>query len=326
LSGLSYNVLSNLVKLHQLLTELPSTTSTQRSSRYRYTTRTHSPPTMKSQSESSFISSIASQMLDNMSEKYPNSTRRALKFASFAGTALSQRYQSTVSEASSLWSQYRCSLFSGKSLDLATPVKSRTQVIIERMAEKYEPRSRLTLGACSSSSPVATQYSPRIQDHPTQTTACTSTESPSATISIQPSIVSTARYTGEILYSRGFACHNSQRDVEYPIGSPSYPEQGHSLIPVLHNGTSPPGSDHSERSSETSSSSRQSSASNRLGNMDVNLNDYPVKDELPFDHEPCLGDSEGASIDAIGDTGSVLNLGGVDMGGGNFSVGDCGIQ
>ena len=95
---------------------------------------------------------------------------------------------------------------------------------------------------------------------------------------------------------------------------------------VLHNGTSPPGSDHSEGSSETSSSSRQSSASNRLGNMDVNLNDYPVKDELPVYYEPCLGNSEGASIDASGDTGSGLNLGGVDIGGGNFSVGDCGIQ
>lgn len=60
--------------------------------------------------------------------------------------------------------------------------------------------------------------------------------------------------------------------------------------------------------------------------MDVNLNDYPVKGELPLDYEPCLSDSEGASIDAIGDTGSGLDLGGVDMGGGNFSVGDCGIQ
>jgi len=281
---------------------------------------------MKSQSEVSFASSILTRLLDDLSQEHPNAKRRALKFASFAGTALSQRYQSIVSEASSLWSRYRCSLFSGKSLDLATPVKSRTQVIIERMAEKYKPRSRLTLGACSSLSPIATRYSPRSQDDPTQTIVCTSTESPSATMSIQPSIVSTALYTSEGPYSRRLASHNSQRDVKYPIGSSSYPEQHHSPNPVFHNGTSPPVFYHSEMSSETSSSSRESSPSKRLGNMDINLNNYPVRDELPEDQGPSVIDSDGASMDGDGDLGSGLNFGEVDMGGANFSVGDCGIQ
>lgn len=163
---------------------------------------------MKRHSKPSFASSIASHMLDNLSEEYPNATRRALEFASFAGKALSRGYQSIGSEASYLCSLYPSSLFSGKSLDLATPVKSRTQVSIERMAENYKPRNRLTSAACSSSSRSPTQSSPPTQDHPTETFACTSTESPSATMSIQPSIVSTAPYTYEDLYSKGLASHN----------------------------------------------------------------------------------------------------------------------
>ena len=60
--------------------------------------------------------------------------------------------------------------------------------------------------------------------------------------------------------------------------------------------------------------------------MDINLNNYPVRDELPEDQGPSIIDSDGASMDGDGDLGSGLNFGEVDMGGANFSVGDCGIQ
>jgi hypothetical protein len=60
--------------------------------------------------------------------------------------------------------------------------------------------------------------------------------------------------------------------------------------------------------------------------MDVNLNAYPIKDELPGCHTPCVSDFAGPSVDGKGGASSGFKLGEIDVGGGNFNVGDCGLQ
>jgi hypothetical protein len=62
--------------------------------------------------------------------------------------------------------------------------------------------------------------------------------------------------------------------------------------------------------------------------MDVNLNGYPIKDQLPGYNVSCVGDSGGPSIDGIGGAGSDWNVdstgGGNNLGGGGGVGGDGG--
>jgi hypothetical protein len=148
---------------------------------------------------------------------------------------------------------------------------------------------------------------------------------PLESMSERPS-VNAAPPSYEEIHPIGLATPNALRKVKRPIDSPSYPQYHQSLKSVSIAGASPPESKHSRNISDTSSSGRESSPSRRPGDMDVNLNAYPIKDELPGYHAPCVSDSGGLSVDGKGGASSGFKLGDIDVGGGNFNVGDCGLQ
>ena len=181
------------------------------------------------------------------------------------------------------------------------------------------------MGTCTSFCPSESQHSPQIEAHLTHTTTCTGTESPSATIPEQSSVSIAPPSYGDI-YPLGLVTPHPHRKPKRPIESPSDPGQHQPSKSFSIAGTSPTESKHSRNKSEPSSSGRDSSPSRRPGEMDVNLNAYPIKDELSGHHAPCVGDSGGPSVDGKGGTSSGFQLGDIAVGGGNFNLGDCGLQ
>jgi hypothetical protein len=284
------------------------------------------------QNRPSLVSAIITDVLEDISKAHPKAARRALECASYAESLLSRipGYQSTDSNSPSWWSRYKPSENSSNRLSFTRPSGSRARDIIDRLAAKYKPSNRLTMGPCTSFCPSETQYSSRIEAHPTQTTACIGTESPSATQSEQHSVSATPP-SYEDISSLGLVSPHPQRKVKRPIDSPAYPEQHQLSKTVSIAGTSPTESKYSRNRSDTSSSGRESSPSRRPGNMDVNLNAYPIKEELPGHDAPCVGNSDGTSIDGIGGARVDLNVdgiggGGGGGGGGGIDLGGCQFQ
>jgi hypothetical protein len=277
------------------------------------------------QSEPSLASSILKDVLSNITKEHPNTTRLALQFASYAGTFFSRGDQSTNADAPSLWSRYIPSLYSGESVGVTGPSVSNFKYTLERLAASYEPSDRLTMGTCTSFCPTQTQCSPRIEAHPTQATTCTATESPSATMSEKDS-VSAVLPSYEDLYPTDFATPNSLQEAKRPTDPPSCSEQYHASNSVSTADAGLADSDCSRNKSKTSSCSQASSPPRRPGDMDANLNAYPVEDGPAGSDGPCLTGSDGPSLDGLGGGVSDLNLGDIDAGRGGFTVGDCGIQ
>jgi hypothetical protein len=273
----------------------------------------------------SFASSLVTHVLSNLSEEHPTATRRALQFASYAGSLFSRGNQSTNSDALSLWSRYKPSIYLSKSLGATESSVSDFQHTLERLAARYKPSDRLTMGTYTSLCPTQTQCSPRIEAHPTQTTAFTDTESSSATMSEKPS-VSAVLPSYEDLDPTKFATTDSLQEAKRPTDPPSCSEQYHSSKSVSFADTSLADSYCPQNKSKTSSCSRGSSPPKRPGDMDAKLNAYPVEDGPAGSDGPCLTGCGGPAVDGMEGAGSDLKLGDIDVGGGGFTVGDCGIQ
>jgi hypothetical protein len=181
------------------------------------------------------------------------------------------------------------------------------------------------MGTCTSFCPSEDPHLPQIEANPTPTTACTGTESSSATKFEQPS-VSTAPSSYEDLYPHRLATPNSEQKADGRIESPSYPKQYQPSKSVYFAATSPTETNFPRNQSETSDSSRESSLPKRPGQMDATPGYYPVQDELPGHPSFCRGDSGGPSIDGVGGAGSGWNVDGIAGGGGGGGGGGIGCD
>jgi hypothetical protein len=163
------------------------------------------------QTRPSLASTIFTHVLDNISQEHPNATRRVVQFAS---SLLSRGHQSTDYDTTSLWSGNRPSIYSRKSLDPTGPSISHARDIIERLVDKYKPSNRLTTGTCTSFCPSETQYSPRIEANPTQTTACNGTETGLATTSGKSSLSAPPPSYEHLYPTRDPSCpHGAQSSI-----------------------------------------------------------------------------------------------------------------
>jgi hypothetical protein len=278
-------------------------------------------PIRMGQNRPSLVSAIITDVLEDISKAHPKAARRALECASYAESLLSRipGYQSTDFNSPSWWSRYKPSEKSSNRLSFTRPSGSRARDIIDRLAAKYKPSNRLTMGTCTSFCPSETQHSSRIEPHTTQTTACTGTESPSATQSEQHS-VSAAPPSYEDMYPQRLGTPNSERKANRRIDILSSPKQYQPSESVSIAATSPTETKYPRNQSETSDSSRESSLPKRPGQMDATPGYYPVQGELPGYPGFCRGDSGGPSI------GSGWNFDGIAGGGGGGGGGGIGCD
>jgi hypothetical protein len=277
------------------------------------------------QSRPSLASEIVNHVLDDISNAHPDVARHVFQFASYAESLLSRipGYQSTDSDTRCLWSGYKPSICSREELGLTIPSVSHLKHTNERLAAKYNPSTRLTMGTCTSFCPSENQYSPQIEAHPTHTTACTGTESTSPSMQERRSS-SDVPPSYEDLHPHRLATPNSERKANRRVDYPSSPKQYQPSKSVSFAGTSPTETKQSRHERKTANSSRESSLPRRPGELDATLGNYPVQGELPGYPGPCRGDSGGPSIDGIGGAGSGRNNDGIGGGGGGGVGGDGG--